>query len=446
MQTSSRRQFLRAGATCLALPPLLSLLPRHARAAAASARRLAIFHAPCGFNMRAFTPKEAGAGYTLTSSMQPLADLKDDVLVLSNMANRAAIDSPQTPTVGRHALGLATLFTGARLVQDVPAPQVAPSVDQIYAQSQRGKTPVASMQLGVAIQNDCDDNYPCSYITSPSWEGASVPLPPQTNPKVVFDTYFAGAASSEAAALQAQKRARRKSLLDVVSAQATALASKLGRTDRAKLDQYLTSVRELEVQLAALPAVCSQATAPGEIGNKDFPKLYEAMIDMMVLAFQCDITRSISFTFGTGHCNHYYGFLPGVTDVHHGISHHNGDPRKLAMLSTIDAWEVSVFARFLSGLKKAPDAGGGTVLDNTAAVMSSELADGSAHDYDNLAVLLGGRLGGTIDTGRNLVAGARGDPGNIHQLWLALLHRLGVDQPTFGGFKVDTELPGLKVT
>ena len=165
----------------------------------------------------------------------------------------------------------------------------------------------------------------------------------------------------------------------------------MGSTDAQKLDQYFTSVRALEVQLAAIPsAACSQGTRPGTIAAGDFQTIIEAQMDLMTLAFQCDLTRAISFNFGAGHCDHFYSFLPGITDIHHSLSHNGGDQGKRAQLTTIEAWELSMLARFWNGLKAIPE-GDGTALDNTVTLVSSELADGDLHNYQNLGVLSGGQ-------------------------------------------------------
>ncbi len=431
----SRRTFLASASTVVMLPFLESLLPRAARATASIyPKRLVTAHMPCGMVMEHFTPSAYGANYPLSQTLMPLASLQSDILVLSNMENDAAQNSPYQDGEGRHALGQATVFTGANLQLNVNGPQALPSIDQIYAKSIVGKTPVNSLQLGVTVQGDCDNYYACQDIVSISWADAQTPLTDQINPQFVFDTFFSKNNNAQSLAQQAYLRSARKSVLDAVSGQANSLMPRLGSADAQKLDQYFTSVRALEVQLAAIPsAACSAGTRPGTIAAGDFQNIIMAHMDLMTLAFQCDLTRAISFNFGAGHCDHFYNFLPGITDIHHSLSHNGGDQGKRAQLTTIEAWELSMLARFWNGLKAIPE-GDGTALDNTVTLVSSELADGDLHNYQNLGVLLAGKGGGFINPGRNVKTGTSTTFGSLTSVCLAILQGLGVPVTSFGGF------------
>ena len=436
----SRRTFLASASTIVALPFLESLLPRAARATSTTyPKRLAIAHMPCGMVMEHFTPSAYGANFPLSQTLMPLASLQSEILVLSNMQNDAAQHSPYKDGEGRHSLGQATLFTGANLQLDVNGPQAMASIDQIYAKSIVGKTPVNSLQLGVTVQGDCDADYACQDIVSISWADAQTPLTDQINPQQVFDTFFS-TNNAQSVAQQAYLRTTRKSVLDAVTGQANSLLPRLGSADAQKLDQYFTSVRALEVQLAAIPAAaCSQGTRPGTTDPGDFQAIVMAMMDLMTLAFTCDLTRSISFNFGAGHCDHFYSFLPGITDIHHSLSHNGGDQGKRAQLTTIESWELSMLARFWNGLKAIPE-GSGTALDNTVTLVSSELADGDLHNYQNLGVLLAGRGGGFINPGRNVLTGSTNTYGNLTSVCLAILQGLGVPVTSFGGFNTTTPM------
>lgn len=444
----SRRMFLAGTGTLVALPFLESLLPRAARAAAATApKRLALFHMPCGIVMNKFTPQNLGtidANFALSPTLSPLDPVRDYMLVLSNMQNDAAQNSQFASGQGLHSRGQATLFTGANLQVNVNGPQAAISLDQIYAQSIMGQTPVNSLQLGVQIQNDCDADYACQDIMTISWSDATTPLTPQTNPQQVFDSYFGTPTNAQSAQQAAWRRTMRKSVLDTVSAQATALQSKMGSSDKQKLDQYFTSVRSLEVQLSATPSVaCGSGTRPAVYSATDYIGQYTAMMDLMALAFTCDLTRSISFTFGAGHCDHNYSFLPGITDIHHSLSHNNGNAGMLAQIATIEQWEMSMMARFYTTLKNASE-DGGNVLDNTVAITSSELADGNLHNFTNLGVLVVGKGGGFVKTARHVQANTGGAPyGNTTALHLGVLQGLGVPVKSFGQFNTTTPLAAL---
>ena len=446
--TSSRRSFLRGVGTLIALPLFESLLPRSVRAqAAGSARRLVLFHGPAGIVGDYFFPKTFGTNFALPPTLSSLADLKNDLLILSNMSNGAANRSPAKNGQGKHSLGMATLFTGANLPLDVPTPRAATSVDQLYAQSIAGKTPVGSLQLARAIDGgDCDPNYVCADIKTISWANPTTPLTPQTSAHNAFQTFFAGSDNATSAAAQAAAAARNKSILDGAVAQAQSLQAKLSAADGQKLDQYLTAVRAVEARLAATPSQsCRAGHDPGSLDPNNIVATTEAMMDLMVLALQCDLTRVISFSFGNGHNNAFYGFLPNMPDGQHGCSHIDNVAVRKAASAAMEGWQVSMIGRFLRGIKAAGEADG-SILSNTVAIYSSELADGNAHNYDALPVLVAGQGGGIVDTGRHLQLNGGDESGDLSQLYLAILQGYGTGASQFGDFNVRTPLPGLRAS
>jgi hypothetical protein len=445
--TISRRAWLRGAGVAVALPYLESLLPRAARAApVAPPQRLVLFHIPCGINLATYAPTKTGSDYALSQTLMPLAPVQSDILVLSNMQNAAALATADR-LHGRHSTGLVGLYSGTVFppdeVQSSPV-LTGITVDQIFAKHVAGKTPVPSLQLGLTAGFDCDDISPCVDISTISWADAKTPLPPQMNAQKVFDTFFVGPDAQRSALETARRQSMRQSVLDAVVGQARSLAPKLGQADGQKLDQYLTSVRELETQLAAGgPGASCAGTRPLAFTSPpDYRQQLGVWMDLMTLALQCDLTRSISFLVGPGHCGNIYNFLPGITDGHHSYSHHDGDPVKLGAITTIVTWEMSVFSGFLQRLKSIPE-GSGALLDNTAVVLGSEVQDPNPHNYIDVPVIIGGRGGGFISTGRHVNAGMPGARGDTGAMWLGILQGLNVPVTSFGQLKVTTPLAAL---
>jgi hypothetical protein len=444
----SRRTILRSAGVMMALPWLESLAPRTAAAAPATVpQRLVLFHVPCGFNLSTFAPSRPGTNYPLSQCLMPLAALQNDILVLGNMQNSAAL-ATASRLHGRHSTGLVGLYSGTVFppneTQGSPV-VTGTTVDQIYAQHVGTQTPVKSLQLGLYQQFDCDDISPCVDISTLSWADPRTPLAPQFSAQAAFDRFFVSSSAQQSAAEAARRQSMRQSILDAVSSQAQSLKPKLDQSDAQKLDQYFTSVRELETQLAAggPSASCAGQRPAAFASPPDWRVQAKVMSDLMVLALQCDLTRSISFLVGPGHCGHIYNFLPGIADAHHSYSHHNGDPVKLAALTTIVTWEMSVYAQFLQSLKNIPE-GSGTLLDASIVVLTSEVQDPNPHNYTDLPVVVGGRGGGFISPGRYALAGAPGAPGDTGEMWLAILQGLNVPVTSFGQLNVTKPLAALK--
>lgn len=453
-----RRAILRGAAACIALPTLESLLSRsEARAQAVSpALRFMCWHIPVGVWGPSWFPVDTGTNYTLSPTLTSLAPVKSKVLVFAGIQNTPAVN-PQ----GSHGCGppgMTTCMQGQK-----PQIQVGISVDQVYAQSLGTATRIPSLQISGTDSTFSDVSYPAVYNGTTAWASATQPLPPIANAGLVFDQLFAGGATTSgnptAVAAVAKRLALRKSVLDEVMGEQAALVARLGATDKAKLDEYLTSVRASETavqQAISAPAgsdTCSAGTmtrpnitnGPDTNGNgkqiADPPTYSAMMINLMTLAFQCDATRVINYQQMNGGHSSYSSFpwlTPAINKDHHGMSHHNGDVTTGLLLARVEAWEISLFSSFLQKLDAIKE-GSNSILDNSLIFLSSEIADGNAHNQGATSyagfsaptgkpILLAGSAGGKISTGRHAIYNnaAQAD------LFIALLNTLGVPAKTFG--------------
>jgi hypothetical protein len=442
----SRRTLLRAGALTLSLPLLEAMLPRgtrglaYASEGAAPPTRLLFYYVPNGIHMPSWTPTTTGADFALPPILTPLARHRDAITLVSGLANRNAIDV----VPGDHARGTAAFLT-ARLPRRTEGSDLynGTSVDQVAARHHAGSTPFPSLQLGMeggVSTGSCDSGYSCAYTRNISWADERTPLPKVINPMVAFRQLFGalpGGRSPEE--LEARQR-RRSTVLDLVHQDAVALHGRLGASDRRKLDQYLTGIRELEARiLDRTDRTCSPGETP-EAFNQDLPVWSDTMNRIMAMALACDQTRFITFMFGNGASYRAFDFL-GVTGAHHEISHHQNNAANFQRLETINTFEIDQFASLLDRLRAIEEPDGSTLLDHTALMFSSEIEDGNSHRHTNLPVLLAGRAGGAMAPGRHL---RTAEERPIADLFLTLLQAADVPATSFGadGTRPLTELAG----
>lgn len=408
-----------------------------APAAGAAPRRMAFIYVPNGANMPDWTPATEGAGFELPSTLQPLADFRSDFSVLSGLtqdAGRAKMDG-----AGDHARASATWLTSTRIRKtngvDIHA---GISADQFAAQKVGKETRFASLELGCdrgQTSGNCDSGYSCAYSYNIAWRTPSAPLPPEVDPALAFERLFAGTNRQETAEQRARRERYEKSVLDFVMEDAKALNAKLGRTDQRKLDEYLTSVRDLERRIESaknveqqLPGFQRPTGIPRNAeGKTDFVAHARLMMDIMALAFQTDSTRIVTFVMKHDGSNDAYPQI-GIRDGHHDLSHHQNDAEKRAKIAQINRFHMEQFAYLLGKLKSVKE-GQGTLLDNSMIVYGSGLADGNAHAHDNLPLLLAGRGGGTIATGRH-IRWPKDTP--MANLFLSMMDRMGMSAERFG--------------
>lgn len=425
----NRRAFLGGAGAAVGLPLLEAMLPIGRTAFAATDRptRLLAYFVPNGIHMPAWTPTATGRDYALSPTLAPLARVKEDLLVLTNMANR-----PGRPyEVGDHASGLGAFLTAFR-VHKTSGDNIlnSTSVDQVAAQHIGHLTTLPSLELGMdggGSAGNCDSGYSCAYTRNIAWSGPRTPVPKLTEPRAVFDRLFAGMDVSATEQERARRAVLNQSLLDYVLEDVQALQNKLGYLDRAKLDEYLTSIQQLERQITDdSPLYCTVPNRPPTgLGVETKVKL---MSDLMVLAFQCNITRVQTFMLANGVSERRYEFL-GINDGHHYISHHQNLQSNYDKLKLIDHWEMQQFAYLLEKLKDTKDPEGIPLLDSCMAYLSSEISDGNRHNHDNKPILLAGRANGYFDTGRHIRFQNEQPVGN---LFMTMLDAMGVQVSEFG--------------
>jgi hypothetical protein len=429
----ARRTFLRGIGTAIALPFLDAMSPAMAapRARSKAAVRMAFTYVPNGVIMPSWTPSADGAGFDLPAILQPLEAFRQDLIVftgLSQVNGRALGDGP-----GDHARAASTFLTGVHPRKTAGADiQVGVSVDQVAAQAVGGETRFASLELGLEhgrLVGNCDSGYSCAYSNSVSWRTPSLPNPPEVNPRLVFERLFAGYDTAETPEARARRQRYESSILDFVAEDTARLQGKLGPTDRRKLDEYLTGVREIEKRIET--AEKSAGPAPDMGKPEGIPVEYSEharlMFDLMTVAFQTDSTRIATFMMAREGSNRAYREI-GISDPHHGMSHHRGNQEWIDKLARINRYHVEQFAYFVGKLKATPDVDG-SLLDNTMVIYGSGLADGNRHTHHDLPVLLAGRGAGTIKPGRHMRYPSQTPMNN---LFVSLLERAGVQIESLG--------------
>ncbi|HSU53753.1 MAG TPA: DUF1552 domain-containing protein [Candidatus Dormibacteraeota bacterium] len=429
-----RRTFLKGLGTLVALPALEAMRPLRVLAGTESPafpRRMAFVYIPNGANMADWTPSATGTEFELPMILEPLKEFQQDFQVLTGLAHDKA--RPHGDGAGDHARASATFLTGcqARKTAGVDI-KVGVSVDQIAAEKLGRYTRLPSLELGgdrKRPSGNCDSGYSCAYQFNLSWRTESSPVPPEVNPRLVFERLFSNSITGEMEEGRAQRLRNRKSILDFVSEDANRLKRNLGQTDQRKLDEYLTSVRELEQRLERAEQFSVTKTdykEPTGIPEGHEDRMH-IMFDLLTLAFQTDSTRVATYLLAHDGSNTPYPEI-GVPEGHHDLSHHGNDDAKKAKIAKINQFHATQFAYFLKKLKAVKE-GDGTLLDNCMIVYGGGISDGNAHNHDNLPILLAGRGGGTLQPGRHVRLGREVPTTN---LYLSMLERLGVPAERIG--------------
>ncbi len=425
----SRRTILRGAGTAIAMPLLDAMCP----ALSATPKRpvrMAFVYVPNGIIMNGWNPEYEGKLAKLPGILKPMEPFKDDILLLGNLTHnsgRALLDG-----AGDHGRCCASYLTGVHPRKSTTDIQAGISFDQIVANKIGGQTRFPSLELGMEDARqagDCDSGYSCAYTNNLAWRSETQPLPPVLDPRAFFERLFGkGVATTPEG--RAREALYRRSILDFVAADTKRLESDLGPSDRRKLDEYLTSIREVERQIERAeqdntridPHMAKPYGVP-----PDFAEHFKLMTDMMTIAFQADLTRIITFLVTHEGTSRPYREID-IADGHHPLTHHKGKADLIEKVTRINSYHTQQFAGWIEKLKSIPD-GGATLLDNSMIVYGAGLSDGNRHLHEDLPTLIAGRAGGAFNTGRRIVYRKETPMCN---LFLTMMDRMGVHAEHFG--------------
>jgi len=425
-----RRAFLRGVGTAIALPMFDAMVPALSAAAPKPPLRMAFVYVPNGIDMRYWNPDYEGALTKLPRTLAPLEPLKDDILMLGNLTHntgRALLDG-----AGDHGRCCGSYLTGVQVKKSLTDVKSSVSMDQLVARQIGSQTRFPSLEIGLedARQSgDCDSGYSCAYTNNLAWRSQTQPLPPVLDPRALFERLFGDGAALTPEA-RAQQAKYRRSILDFVTSDTKKLQLDLGPTDRRKLDEYLGSIRDVELQLERAEKDNAQIDPHMDkpYGTPaDFSEHFRLMTDMVTIAFQADLTRVLTFLVTHEGTSRAYREI-GISDGHHPLTHHRNQIEMMDKVAEINLYHMKQFAAWMQKMKAAKD-GDGSLLDHSMIVYGAGLSDGNRHLHEDLPTVMVGRANGTIKPGRRVVF-RRETP--MCNLFLSMMDRMGTRMDYFG--------------
>jgi hypothetical protein len=429
----NRRTFLRGvGTAAIGLPFLDAMAPAFASSTMADPPvRMAFFYLPNGMIMDAWNPTVTEGKLTeLPRTLKPLEPYKDDILHLGNLTHntgRALLDG-----AGDHGRCSGSYLTGIQVKKSLVDIRAGVSFDQLVANEIGGKTRFPSLELGMddARQaGDCDSGYSCAYTNNLAWRSETQPLPPTLNPRALFERLF-GTGQPMTPAEKVRQNKYRRSILDFVTDDTHKLEGSLGPTDRRKLDEYLSAIREVERQIQRAESdnkqIDPQMDKPYGV-PADFAEHFKLMSNMIAIAFQADLTRIVTFLVTHEGTSRPYREL-GIPDGHHPLTHHRNLPDLMEKVRKINEYHMQQFAGFVEKMKSSKE-GDRSLLDNSMIVYGAGLSDGNAHLHEDLPTLMVGRGGNYFKTGRRVLV-RRETP--MCNLFLTMMDRMGMHVEHFG--------------
>jgi hypothetical protein len=427
----ARRTFLRGIGVTLALPFLDAMVPALSKAAAsAPARRLGFYYIPNGAVMDHWTPAADGTAFEITPILEPLSAHRDQLTILTGLGHRNADNYGDGN--GDHSRATPTWLSGMHPKRTEGADvQAGTTADQVAAKELGKYTQLASLEMGMDanyLVGNCENGYSCVYMNTISWRTPTTPNPVENNPRVIFERMFGDGGTTDQRLAQMR---RDKSIIDSAASEIASLQKTLGPGDRSRVSEYVDAVRELERRIQRSEEQSAKIAVPLPDRPAGIPENYEEhlqmMFDLQTLAWQGDITRVISFMMGRELSQRVYPAI-GVTDAHHGLTHHQGNQEKIAKVIKINTYHMKMFARFLDKLKKTPD-GEGSLLDHSMILYGGGISDGNLHNHSPLPALLAGGGSGQLKGGRHL---RYPDHTPMSNLLLAMLDKSGVRVDQFG--------------
>jgi hypothetical protein len=431
-----RRTFLRGMGVTLALPLLDSMVPAQTplgKTAAVPKSRFCGIYIPHGATMDKWTPAQEGSGFEFTESLKPLEKLRDRINIVSNLAH------PQAGGVGSdagadHARSAAVFLSGAH--PEKGSVHAGTTIDQVLAQHIGQDTPLPSIELALEeVALNCGSGYGCAYFNTISWKNATLPLPMENSPQVVFERLFGDGTNAE------QRLSRKKqdgSILDSVTDKVARLQGKLDPSDRVRLTEYLDDIREIErrIQKATEQSANNVEIPEAPVGIPEaFEDHIKLMFDLQVLAYRAEITRISTLMYARDTSGTTFPGS-GVRDGFHTASHHSNVRANMDKFALINQYHVKMLAYFLDKLHAAKD-GDGNLLDHSVVLYGSSMSNGNQHDHDPLPIIVAGGASGRLQGGRHL----KFEPHtHMANLMLALLDKFGVPQGQFGDSTAKLEI------
>lgn len=427
-----RRTVLRGLGIAVALPVLDSMIPAATALAQTAARpksRLSCIYIPHGATMDLWTPKTVGADFAFSPILAPFEPYRQNVTVISNLAHRQVAPASAEDTGGaeNHSRAAAVFLTGAHPFKGDRA-KVGASVDQVAAAGMGQETPLPSLEMSIEPSTGaCDLNFTCAYRNTLSYKNESLPLPMENDPQLLFERLFGDGTTD---AQRRERRAQSASILDSIGSQVSRLQRGISAVDRARLDDYLQEVREIERRVQRVGEKLS-----GDVALPDAPAgtpvSFEAHVDLMfdlqVLAFRTGITRVATFMMARDNSNTRYAGS-GVSEGFHNASHHSNERRNMEQFALINAFHAKLVASFLGKLKATPD-GEHDLLHNSMVLYGSSMSDANEHNFDPLPLLLAGNAAGRMGGNRHLLFAPHTPMSN---LLLGMLDKLDVRAESIG--------------
>lgn len=427
----ARRTFLRGLGTAIALPLLDSMVPA-ATSGGRAPVRLGFVYVPNGIIPKDWLPTTTGTDFEFMPTMKPLEPFREKLLVLSNLAQlngRALGDG-----AGDHARAGATWLTGVHPKKtqgmDIHA---GISADQIAAKEMEKATQFGSLEIGLEepyLAGNCDSGYSCAYTNTLSWRSPTTPNPVEVSPRAVFERLFGDGGSTDPA-VRMKRDQEDRTILDYVTGDLARMQTGLGPRDKSKLEEYTESIRDIERRIQKAEQQAATMKMPVMERPAGIPDSFEdhakLMADLMVIAFQTDMTRVVTYMMAREGSNRSYREI-GVPDGHHSVTHHQNDPVKIAKTQKIDEYHVKSFAYLVKRLDETKD-GDGTLLDHSMVLYGSSIRDGNVHDHHDLPLVLAGGKTAGLKSGRHI----RYKPETpMNNLLLTMLDRSGVPAETLG--------------
>ena len=436
-----RRTFLRGLGATVALPLVDAMVPAFSATVKSAAKpicRMGFIYVPNGVAMNDslnyWTPKGSGAGFDFSPILTPLVPHRDRLTIVSGLAQKQGESLGDGN--GEHTRACATWLAGVHPKKTEGSDiRLTTTADQIAAAHLGKETVLPSMEMiaseiDLVLGGQCEAGYSCAYMNTVSWQSPTTPLPVENNPSVIFDRLFGEGGSPDE---RLDRMKRKRSLLDRVNSDLARLQRSLGPSDRLRISEYLDAVREVERRIQMAEEQNSNSTLPVPNRPIGIPSQYDdhlrLLYDLQWLAYQGDLTRVFSLMYGRELNSRSYPEI-GISEPHHGLSHHGDRPEQIEKFSRLNTYQVQLFAYFLDKLRSTPD-GDGNLLDHTILLYGGAMSNPNVHLHVNLPLVVAGGGAGTLKGGRHLTF----DPAKnvpMTNLLVSLLHKAGVTVDKLG--------------